>query len=226
MKQKKQLIKHLSVFITKERIELLNQNLKQRTNHLTIVLEDIFHSQNASAVLRTADCFGIQNIHIIENRNNYNTHPNISLGSGKWLTETFYNKKDNNTEDCLKNLKKDGYKIIATSPHKAKSIYDINIKKEKVALLFGAEQEGLSNLALEIADEKVKIPMYGFTESYNISVAAALCMQVVISKIREHNIAWQLSEEEKDEVMLNWLRNSIKESELIEKRFIQDIVRS
>ena len=226
MKQKKQFIKHLSGFITKERIELLNHNLKQRTNHLAIVLEDIFHSQNASAVLRTADCFGVQNIHVIENRNNYNTHPNISLGSGKWLTETFYNKKNNNTEDCLKNLKKDGYKIIATSPHKAKSIYDINIKKEKVALLFGAEQEGLSNLALEIADEKVKIPMYGFTESYNISVAAALCMQVVISKIREHNIAWQLSEEEKDEVMLNWLRNSIKESELIEKRFIQDIVSS
>ncbi len=226
MKKKKQLIKHLSDFITKERIELLNNNLKQRTNHLAIVLEDIFHSQNASAVLRTADCFGVQNIHIIENKNNYNTHPNISLGSGKWLTETFYNKKKNNTEDCLKNLKKDGYKIIATSPHKAKSIYDINIKKEKVALLFGTEQEGLSCLALEMADEKVKIPMYGFSESYNISVAAALCMQVIISKIREHNIAWQLSEEEKDEVMLNWLRNSIKESELIEKRFIQDIVSS
>jgi len=224
MRKRKQLIKHLSGFITKERIELLNHNLKQRTNHLAIVLEDIFHSQNASAVLRTADCFGVQTIHIIENRNNYNTHPNISLGSRKWLTETFYNKKKNNTEDCLKNLKKDGYKIIATSPHKAKSIHDIDIKKEKIALLFGSEQEGLSQLALEMADEKVKIPMYGFTESYNISVAAALCMQVVISKIREYNIAWQLSEKEKDEVMLNWLRNSIKESELIEKRFIKDII--
>ena len=224
MRKRKQLIKHLSGFITKERIELLNHNLKQRTNHLAIVLEDIFHSQNASAVLRTADCFGVQNIHIIENRNNYNTHPNISLGSRKWITETFYNKKKNNTEDCLKNLKKDGYKIIATSPHKAKSIHDIDIKEEKIALLFGSEQEGLSQLALEMADEKVKIPMYGFTESYNISVAAALCMQVVISKIREYNIAWQLSEKEKDEVMLNWLRNSIKESELIEKRFIKDII--
>ena len=224
MRKRKQLIKHLSGFITKERIELLNHNLKQRTNHLAIVLEDIFHSQNASAVLRTADCFGVQTIHIIENRNNYNTHPNISLGSRKWLTETFYNKKKNNTEDCLKNLKKDGYKIIATSPHKAKSIHDIDIKKEKIALLFGSEQEGLSQLALEMADEKVKIPMYGFTESYNISVAAALCMQVVISKIREYNIAWQLSEKEKDEVMLHWLRNSIKESELIEKRFIKDII--
>ena len=224
MRKRKQLIKHLSGFITKERIELLNHNLKQRTNHLAIVLEDIFHSQNASAVLRTADCFGVQTIHIIENRNNYNTHPNISLGSRKWLTETFYNKKKNNTEDCLKNLKKDGYKIIATSPHKAKSIHDIDIKKEKIALLFGSEQEGLSQLALEMADEKVKIPMYGFTESYNISVAAALCMQVVISKIREYNIAWQLSEKEKDEVMLNWLRSSVKESKLIEKLFIQEIV--
>ena len=223
-KRKKQLITHLSDFITEERLELLNHNLKQRTNHLVIVLEDIFHSQNASAVLRTADCFGVQNIHIIENRNNYNTHPNISLGSGKWLTQTFYNKKENNTGNCLKNLKKDGYRIIATSPHKTKSIHDIDIKKGKIALLFGAEQEGLSPLALEMADEKVKIPMYGFTESYNISVAVALCIQAVISKIREYDIAWQLSEKEKDEVMLNWLRSSVKESELIEKRFIQEIV--
>ena len=99
----------------------------------------------------------------------------------------------------------------------------IDIKKGKIALLFGAEQEGLSPLALEMADEKVKIPMYGFTKSYNISVAVALCIQAVISKIREYDIAWQ-SEKEKDEVMLNWLRSSVKESELIEKRFIQEIV--
>ena len=225
-KKKKQLITHLSDFITEERLELLNHNLKQRTNHLAIVLEDIFHSQNASAVLRTADGFGVQNIHIIENRNNYNSHPNISLGSGKWLTQTFYNKKKNNTKNCLERLKENGYRIIATSPHKTKSIYDIDIKKGKIALLFGSEQEGLSPLALEMADEKVRIPMYGFTESYNISVAAALCMQAVVGKIRKYNIACQLSEKEKDEVMLNWLRSSVKESELIEKRFIQEIVTS
>ena len=221
---KKQLIKHLSESITEDRLALFYDNLKQRTSRITIVLEDIFHSQNASAVLRTADCFGIQNIHIIENRNQHNTNPNVSLGSSKWLTETFYNKSENNTKECLQNLKKDGFRILATTPHNAKSIHDIDVNNEKIALLFGAEQEGLSDLSLQLADEKIKIPIYGFTESYNISVAAALCMQTVISKMRASEVEWQLTEVEKDEVLLNWLRNSIKESVLIEQRFIKEII--
>ena len=221
---KKQLIKHLSEFITEDRLDLFYDNLKQRTSRITIVLEDIFHSQNASAVLRTADCFAIQNIHIIETRNQHNTNPNVSLGSSNWLTETFYNKSENNTKECLQNLKKDGFRILATTPHNAKSIHDIDVNNEKIALLFGAEQEGLSDLSLQLADEKIKIPIYGFTESYNISVAAALCMQTVISKMRASEVEWQLTEVEKDEVLLNWLRNSIKESVLIEQRFIKEII--
>ena len=222
--QTKQLIEHLSSFITEDRLKLFQENLKQRTNRISIALEDIFYSQNASAVLRTADCFGVQNIHIIENRNKYNLHPNISLGSSKWLTQTFYNKSKNNTKNCLKKLKDDGFRILATTPYNAKSIHDIDVKKGKIALLFGAEQDGLSDIALQIADEKVKIPMFGFTKSYNISVAAALCMQTLIGKIRESKMDWQISEKEKDEVFLNWLRNSIKESALIEKRYIRELI--
>lgn len=146
------------------------------------------------------------------------------MGSSKWLTETFYNKSENNTKKCLHNFKKDGFRILATTPHNAKSIHDIDVNNEKIALLFGAEQEGLSELSLQLADEKIKIPMYGFTESYNISVAAALCMQTVISKMRASEVEWQLTEVEKDEVLLNWLRNSIKESVLIEQRFIKEII--
>ena len=130
---KKQLIRHLSAFITEERLNLFYANLKQRTNYITIVLEDIFHSQNASAVLRTADCFGVQNIHIIENRNQHNTNPNVSLGSSKWLTETFYNQNKNNTKECLQSLKKEGFKILATTPHNAKSIHDIDVINGKIA---------------------------------------------------------------------------------------------
>ncbi len=220
----KKLIQHLSDFITEERLSLFQKNLEQRTNQISIVLEDIFHSQNASAVLRTADCFGIQNIHIIENRNEYNTNPNVSLGSSKWLTQTFYNQQKNNTKECLQKLKDDGFRILATTPHGAKSINEIDIKKGKIALLFGAEQEGLSDTALQMADEKITIPMFGFTESYNISVAAALCMQTISSKIRERKIDWQLTEIEKDKVLLNWLRNSIKEAKLIEKRFNKEFL--
>ena len=220
---RKQLIKHLSNFITEEKLNLLYKNLGQRTSKVALVLEDIFHSQNASAVLRTADCFGIQNIHIIENKNEYNNHPNISLGSSKWLSHTFYNQKGNNTKDCLLNLKRKGFRIIATTPHNAKNINEIEISDKKIALLFGAELEGLSNMALQLADEKVKIPMYGFTESYNISVAAALCMQTIISKKRISNYNWELTDTEKEMVLLNWLRNSIKESSLIEQRFYKEI---
>ena len=221
--QTKKLIIHLSKFITKDRLALFQHNLKQRTNKISIVLEDIFHSQNASAVLRTADCFGIQNIHIIENKNEYLTHPSISLGSSKWLTQTFYNKNKNNTKDCLQKLRNNGFQILATSPHGKKSIHDIDLKDQKIALLFGTEQEGLSKTALDIADEKITIPMFGFTESYNISVAAALCMQALIRKIRSSTKNWQLSEKEKDIVLLHWLRNSIKESKRIEKRFLQQL---
>jgi len=177
-------------------------------------------------VLRTADCFGVQNIHIIENRNQHNTNPNVSLGSSKWLTETFYNQNKNNTKECLQSLKKEGFKILATTPHNAKSIHDIDVNNGKIALLFGAEKKGLSDLGLQMSDEKVKIPMYGFTESYNISVAAALCLQAIVSKIRASTINWQLTEKERDEVLLNWLRNSIKESVLIEKRFILELISS
>ncbi|MEE2699826.1 MAG: RNA methyltransferase [Bacteroidota bacterium] len=223
IEQKKQLIVHLSEFVTEERLGLFQKNIKQRTGRLTIVLEDIFHSQNASAVLRTADCFGVQNIHIIENRNEYLTHPNISLGSSKWLTQTFYNKNKNNTKYCIEKLKNKGFKILATTPYGRKSIYDVEVKNKKTALLFGAEQEGLSEIALELADERVTIPMFGFTESYNISVAAALCIQSLIGKIRASKESWQLSEREKDIVLLNWLRNSIKKSKNIEKRYLKQL---
>ena len=221
--QTKQLIAHLSEFVSKDRLNLFQKNLTERTNRLCIVLEDIFHSQNASAVLRTADCFGIQNIHIIENKNEYLTHPSISLGSSKWLTQTFYNEQKNNTENCLQKLKNEGFQILATTPHAKKSIHDVDLDGMKIALLFGEEQEGLSKVALDLADEKVTIPMFGFTESYNISVAAALCMQSLIRKIRTANENWQLSDKEKDIVILNWLKNSIKESAGIEKRFLQQL---
>ena len=219
--QIKQLITHLSEFTTQKRLRLFQEKIIERTSKLTIVLEDIFHSQNTSAVLRTADCFGIQNIHIIENRNQHLTHPSISLGSSKWLTKTIYNKQKENTQHCLEKLRNDGFQILATTPYAKKNIYDVNTDDNKIALLFGSEQEGLSEIGLELADEKITIPMFGFTESYNISVAAALCIQSLIQKIRASNKDWQLSDKEQDIVLLGWLRNSIKESSGIEKRFLQ-----
>ena len=195
--------------------------LNWRTRHLTIALEDIYQSHNASAVLRSCDCFGVQDIHIIENRNKYDVDPDVALGSSKWLTLHKYNGGENNTLDCINDLKKKGFKVIATTPHEK----DCNIEElevnEKVCLFFGTELKGITDIVREKADGFVKIPMYGFTESFNISVSAALCLHTLISKIHKTKIDWHLTEKEKEELTLQWLRNTIAKPELIEKEFFE-----
>ena len=217
---KKELITDLSQFTSEERLTLFNQKLEERTNHITLILEDVFQSRNISAAIRSADCFGIQNIHVIENKNNYTTDEKVSLGSNKWVTINRYNKEKNNTETCLNNLKNEGYKIIAMTPHaKTSNIQEINIKENKIAILIGSELEGLSKEALDLADETKKIATYGFTESLNLSVSAAICLKSLRDIIQE-DYRYKINKNEKEEVMLEWLRKSIKSSKKIEEKFL------
>lgn len=215
----KELIEYMSGFISDNRRQKFEEVIKWRTRHITVILEDIYQPHNASAVLRSCDCFGIQDIHVIENKNRYNINPDVALGSPKWLNLNKYNKNDNNTLDCIRSLKEKGYRIVATTPHKD----DCNIEDLKVdgklALMFGTELEGISPLAKEHADEFVKIPMFGFTESFNISVSAAICLHTLVGKLHASNIDWHLSDEEKNEVLLKWLRSSINKADLIEREF-------
>ncbi len=213
------LLDYLKDFAPEGKLALFDKLINERTRHLTVVLEDIFQSQNASAVLRSCDCFGIQDVHIIENRYKYTVNPDVSLGSSKWLNLKKYNTKENNTIDCFKQLKAKGYKVIATSPHKDDfSLYDMPIN-EKTAIVFGTEKEGLTDEALAHADGFMRIPMYGFTESFNISVSAALTLFELTKRLRESNTNWELTETEKNEVLLNWTKNSIKMASLLEKKF-------
>lgn len=218
----KQLIEFLLQYITTERSDLFEKILQQRTSYLTVVLEDIFQPQNASAVLRTCDCFGIQNVHVIENRNTFNVDREVAMGASKWLSIHKYNEQKNNSLEAIRNLKKDGYRIIATSPHANDLLLpEFNVAKGKAALVFGSELPGISADVLKEADEFLKIPMYGFTESFNISVSAAIILYHLTEKIKTSGINWQLSSSEKDEVMLQWLHNTIKRSKLLEKRFLE-----
>ncbi|MEN8115793.1 MAG: RNA methyltransferase [Bacteroidota bacterium] len=215
------LLTYLSGYLTPERLNLFDEVLNMRTRYITVVLEDIYQSQNASAVLRTCDCFGIQDVHIIENRNEFNVNKEVSLGSSKWLTLTKYNHTGNNSLNAIRKLKKQGYKIVATTPHaNDQSLPDFDISKGKTALIFGSELPGITQAILDEADEFLKIPMFGFTESFNISVSAAIILHHLTEKLRRtRSIAWQLPEKEKDELKLEWIRKTIKKSELIEKRF-------
>lgn len=211
--QKKDLIRILSSYVTSSRLAKMKAVLSRRTRHLTIVLEDIYQSHNASAVIRSCDCFGVQDVHIIENRNKYTVNPDVALGASKWLSLKKYDAQDLNTTACLAKLKEQGYQLIATTPHKDDCLLEELPLQQKTALLFGTEMQGLTPEAISMADGFTKIPMAGFTESFNISVSVAICLYHLTTKIRQNIQNWELSEDEKLDVMLEWLMQSVKNAE-------------
>ncbi|RUA30910.1 MAG: TrmH family RNA methyltransferase [Bacteroidetes bacterium] len=222
MKQKtsKELRDYLFSFISENKQHLFETIIENRSRHLTVVLENIYQPHNASAVLRSCDLFGVQDVHIIENSNEYTLSDEVAMGSSKWLTLKKYNETENNTIACFDALRKEGYKIVATTPHTNDVlIADLPIG-QKTALVFGTELTGLSEVAMENADAFVKIPMYGFTESFNISVSAALSLYQFTENMRKSDVDWTLSEEEKIEIQIAWAMNTIKKSEMIVEDFL------
>ena len=186
MQEKTQeLINYLEGFVSDRRKNRLKEVLAERTRHMTVVLEDVYQAHNASAVLRSCDCFGVQDVHFIEKRNKLKISEDVSMGSTQWLNIKKYNEEENNTASCLQQLKNQGYRIVATTPHKNdKTLSELDVTKP-FALVFGTEIDGVTDTVFDMADEFVKIPMYGFTESFNISVSAALCMYELTTRIRE-----------------------------------------
>lgn len=217
------LIEHLSGCITENRLALFKQVLAKRTRYLTVLLEDIYQSQNASAVLRTCDCTGIQDVHIVEERNPYEINRDVALGAEQWLSLHYYRKENDNLSRAIQILRKQGYRIVATTPHKEGTTPEsFDLQKGKAAIMFGTELNGLTDQALDQADEYIQIPMAGFTESYNISVSAAITLYTLRKRLEDSSLSWTLGEEERLQLLLGWLRASVKKSDLIENKFIRD----
>lgn len=210
---------YLLGFISENKRNLFEKIIENRTRHLCVVLENIYQPHNASAVLRSCDLFGVQDIHIIENTNKYTLSEEVAMGSSKWLSMKKYNSEKENTISCFNKLREQGYRIVATTPHEKDVMLDKLPLDQKTALIFGTEMHGLSEVAMENADAYVKIPMYGFTESFNISVSAALSMFHLTEKLRKSEIPWQLTEEEKTQIHINWAKGVIKKSDLIIEDF-------
>ncbi|WP_439129640.1 TrmH family RNA methyltransferase [Polaribacter sp.] len=213
------LLHYFEGFLTEKRKNLFKTILENRTRHFTVVLEDIYQPHNASAVVRTCDIFGIQDVHTIENKYNNKVSRHVAKGSQKWLNHYRYKSDGDNTKACLDDLKSKGYQIIATTPHNNSCfLQDFDISK-KSAFVFGVEAEGVSDYVLENADGFLKIPMVGFTESLNISVAAAIILQEVTTKLRNSDLDWRLSAEEKEILYFNWVKKTIKNVDKIEERY-------
>lgn len=221
---KGKLIKYLEEFTTPERCKRIEEVLSQRTRHFTVVLEDIYQPHNASAVLRSCDCFGIQNVHIIENSHQFKPSGGITIGADQWLTLTTYkDDEENNTARCFQKLRKQGYNIIATTPHEEDVTIDQLPVDQKTALVFGAELTGLSDYALKHADGYARIPIYGFSESYNISVSGALCLYDMVSRLRKTELTWKLSKDERTDLKLQWLEQSIRAGSQLRQKFLENM---
>ncbi|QYA26776.1 RNA methyltransferase [Gramella sp. MT6] len=212
----KEILDHLQEFLTPRRKSLFEKVLAERTDHLTVVAQDVYQLHNTSAVVRSCDVFGIQNIHVIEEKIPRRIDKEIAMGAQKWVDINRYNS----AKDCVKKLRTEGYRIVATSPHDDSQLLEDFDISTPAALFFGTEKDGLSEEIMREADTTIKIPMVGFTESLNISVSAAIILQSLTSKLKRSNVEWQFSEEEKARIRMNWTKKTIKNSEQIIERFL------
>lgn len=212
------LLTYLQSFLTERRAQLFDKVLRERTTHFTVAVEDVYQLHNTSAVIRSCESFGVQELHVIEEVNAKRIDREIAMGAQKWVDVS----RHNSASSCIKSLREQGYKIVATSPHKdAHRLEEFDVT-EKAAIFFGRETEGLSDHVMEEADDFIYIPMVGFTESLNISVSAAITLQHIMTKLKSSGVEWNFSEQELFDKKLAWTRKMIKDVERIEQRYLDE----
>lgn len=213
-------IAYLAEFMTEDRFEVLKRTIGLRTRYMTVCLENIFHPQNASAVVRSCEAFGIQDIHATEVLTKFKPNVNIVKGTDKWVDIHRY-KSENATTELISKLKGEGYRIVATSPHIDDTTPEaFDVTQGPFALFFGTEHAGISDEVREQADEFIKIPMYGMVESLNISVCAAILLYMLSQRVHTSVENWQLPEEDRKRILFQWMLESVKDSKNIMKRFV------
>ena len=224
MKTDEIVLEELLQLLSENKMMLFNKIAKERTDYIHVVVENLYQAHNASAVLRTCDCYGIQKMHVIENKNKYKVNHDIALGAGKWVETETHHQGVNPTIECIQTLKKKGYKIVATTPHTHDfDIYNVPLK-EPIAVFFGTEMDGLSKDVLEEADYKVNIPMYGFTESFNISVSAAILLSSLRKRLEASEIEWKLNNDEQTKLKIKWCIQSLSRGEQIENEIRRRLI--
>lgn len=215
---KKAAYRYLCQFVTEQRRNLIESRVAERTRHVTLVLQDVFHPHNVNAVLRTSDCLGLRDLHVIEGRYTYKSSQNISRGASKWVNVI----RHPGESSCIQSLHESGYTVLAASPHH-EAVTPVNVDLSKpVALVFGSEKLGLSSYMLEHSDGLITLPMVGFTESLNVSVAAALCAYETTRRLREEGHNWQLSESDSDDLKFEWIMRSARSSEALLQKFLNE----
>lgn len=210
-----ELLGYLESYLTEDRKKRFLEVLAQRTKYIIVALEDVYQMHNTSAIIRSCDVFGVQEMHVVEDRFARELDKNIAMGAEKWVDIHRYD----NSGECLDELKKRGYQIVAATPHDDSIPLPDFFPHDRTAVFFGTEKEGLSEEVMQRADGLLKIPMLGFTESLNVSVSAAIILQDLAQKLRESQVDWPLSELEILEKRMDWTKKSIKHVKGIIKRY-------
>lgn len=210
-------LEYLENFITENRKEGFVKVLQNRTKHFTVAIEDLYQLHNTSAVMRSCEVFGVQELNVVEERFGKKIDKEIAMGAQKWVDI----RRFNSNADCIADLKKQGYRIIATTPHENDCLLEDFDITRPAAIFFGTERLGLSDEVMQQADGFLKIPMVGFTESLNISVSAAIILQDICTRLRNSNLDWKLSESEILEKRIDWTRKSIKDIDYITRLYLE-----
>ena len=219
--QDKILAKYYEV-ISESKQEMFDRIAANRTNYVTVVMENIMKDHNASAVMRTCDCFGIQKLHTLEKGVKYKIQREIARGAENWIDlKTFHGEEP--VHHCFTDLKSQGFRIITTSPHAKRTIFDLDISSP-IALIFGTERQGVSKTAIQESDELVRIPMYGFTESFNVSVSVALALNILRQRLSNQDFNWKLNLDEQTLLKINWCEKIVKEGPSVTKKFERRIL--
>ncbi len=202
---------YLQGFMTEERRQTLERVLRMRTRYMTILMENTFHPQNASALVRHCEAFGLQNLHTVETRCKFNPNLNIVRGTDKWVEIC----RHSSTTEALASLKEEGYRIVATTPHRESCTPEsFDVQRGKFVLVFGTEHAGISEEVMDAADEFLRIPMCGMVESLNVSASAAILIYQLSARMRAQlpSEEWQLRDEEYLETLYRWSFGSVRDA--------------
>jgi len=200
----------LRPLVTEARLAKLEAVAASRTRHISVVLENVYQSRNASAVMRSADGLGLLDVHLIENENAWSRNKGVAKGASQWLNLHRYLNADDSRQACVDAVKAHGYQLVVTSPHaEGHTPHTLPLDKP-VALVMGTEFSGASDFMMEHADAFVEIPMHGFAESFNISVAAAILMNTLRHRLEHSDLDWRLHEDERAVLHAEWIYKSVR----------------
>ncbi len=214
------LLNHLEKEITPNKRKKFEEVLESRTRYIVPVLENLYQVHNASAVARTVEGFGLQEMHVIEEDNPYTISRDVTRGANRWIDIVRWNSPgEKNLYKCLQSLRKRGYRILATSPEKEDFALDQLPLDKPMVFLFGNEEPGLTREAFDYSDGSVKIPMPGFTDSLNISVSAGIILHTATAQVRSSSVYWKLTPDDKRKVRYTWLKRRLKGFAELEREF-------